>query len=105
MDETPRLRWTEEGVLRMAGAETRARRVYLWRLTPPDMVDVAYEDGRHFHAFAMALGSGADVAHDCPPDVYSGSYAFENPDRWRLSWRVRGPRKDYRMTTSHARIG
>lgn len=99
------LRWAEHGILRIGGAQSQARRAYLWRLGPPDMVDVSYEDGRFFHAFAMAPGGEAAVRHDCPPDLYDGAYRFETPDLWRLTWRVRGPRKDYRMTTEHLRIG
>jgi hypothetical protein len=99
------LLWAEHGILRIGGAETQARRSYLWRLGPPDIVDVSYEDRRFFHAFVMAPGGGADVRHDCPPDLYDGAYLFEGPDLWRLTWRVRGPRKDYRMTTEHLRIG
>ncbi|MFT4793977.1 MAG: hypothetical protein ACJAVR_000253 [Paracoccaceae bacterium] len=101
---TIHLRWAEEGTLHMGGTQTRARRVYLWRLSARAMVEVAYEDGRIFHAFAMAPGGGADVRHDCAPDLYEGVYAFDAPDFWRLTWRVRGPRKDYRMVTEHRRI-
>ena len=105
MLDASRLRWAEEGALTLGGVQTQARRVYLWRLFAPDGVEVAYEDGRFFHAFAMEPGGAAEVRHDCAPDLYEGVYAFEGPDRWRLTWRVRGPRKDYAMTTDHLRVG
>ena len=98
-----RLRWAESGILRLGGAEAEGTRVYLWRLQPPDVVEFRHGDGRFFHLLRLR-GGRAEVHHDCAPDVYRGEYLFEGPDRWRLIWRVTGPRKDYRMETLHERI-
>ncbi|MGG7565736.1 DUF6314 family protein [Rhodovulum sp. DZ06] len=99
-----RLAWEEEGLLRLGKAEARGRRAYLWRLQPPDVVEISHADGRFFHLLRVK-GDGDAVSHDCPPDLYKGEYRFETPDRWTLEWRVTGPRKDYRMLTVHERIG
>lgn len=99
-----RLRWEERGEMRLGGHAGPASRAYLWRLHPPDRAEVLYEDGRFFH-LARVRGASCAVRHDCGPDLYEGEYLFDAPDRWRLVWRVRGPRKDYRMETLHERIG
>jgi hypothetical protein len=98
--------WEEEGRLRLGPAETIARRSYLWRLRAPDVADIRHHDGRAFHAIALPDFAGGRVAarHDCAPDLYEGLYVFDSADRWRLTWRVRGPRKDYCMTTEHLRL-
>ena len=97
-----RLRWEEAGVMRLGGVEAEGRRAYLWRLQPPALVEIRHEDGRFFHLLRLRGGEDA-VRHDCPPDLYEGLYRFHGPDRWTLTWRVRGPRKDYRMETLHQR--
>ena len=42
--------------------------------------------------------------HDCAPDRYAGRVAAAGPDRWRLVWRVTGPRKDLILATRYARL-
>jgi hypothetical protein len=100
----PTLMWREAGTLRLGAHVSAASRVYLWRLIAPDLLDVAYQDGRPFHRVALPRVGEALASHDCAPDRYDGAYTFQGPDRWTLVWRVRGPRKDYRMITEHTRI-
>lgn len=97
------LRCEEAGLLRINGVETRASRVYLWRFPAPERVEVLFEDGRFFHAFDPR-DPAPGASHDCPPDFYEVTYRFDGPDRWRSVWRVRGPRKDYRMESVFSRL-
>ena len=80
-----------------------ARRRYLWRAAPQGIA-VSFEDGRPFHA--IALGKAApDAAHWCDPDSYAVRYDFAGWPRWRATWEVAGPRKDYSMITDYSPAG
>jgi len=76
--------------------EMEARRAYLWK---PDLT-VWFEDGRFFH---QVPGEGGACGHWCDPDQYDGVYEFDDWPEWRVRWRVRGPRKDYRMESEYRR--
>jgi len=47
---------------------------------------------------------GGACAHWCDPDQYDGQYDFSRWPEWRCIWQVRGPRKDYRMTSLYCRV-
>jgi hypothetical protein len=59
---------------------------------------VAFEDGRPFHPWAI----GEAVDHPCGRDHYRGLIETEGDPvaRWRVEWRARGPEKDYVLTTT-----
>lgn len=90
----------ENGVLRYLGADYSAERRSLWRFPGGDRVDVRYADGRPFHSFVPTEPS---AEHYCGADHYDVSYEFA-PDHWRSVWSVRGPAKDYMMTTLYRRL-
>lgn len=90
------LRYMERGELRIEGQRAmQAERRYLWRAD----LSVWFEDGRFFHRVPPG---GGDAAHWCAPDAYDVSYDFALWPRFRVVWRVRGPRKDYTMTSTYA---
>lgn len=92
--------WVETGQLRLGdGPVLSATRRYLWQ-EQGARITVLFEDGRYFHDFDPS-GAGAQAHHDCPPDVYDVVYDFADWPRWRCTWKVRGPRKDYRMESLH----
>ncbi len=95
------LRQVEDGVLRFAGREMTARRTYLWR---PGL-EVRFADGRAFHR--VGPGRTPSARHLCGPDVYVVRYRFDGlaSGRWEAVWEVRGPAKDYTITTVHSRPG
>ncbi len=96
-----RLRYEEEGHLRLgSGLPMRARRVYLWHVTA-DGVEVRFEDGRPFHRFGLAGGAGED--HLCGADLYRVTYGFQDWPQWWAGWTVTGPRKNYRMISRYTR--
>lgn len=105
------LAYHEEGVLHLPGqAPIRGSRAYLWR-SGPEGIRVLFADGRPFHDF-LPQGAPAEGAHNaveashwCDPDDYRVRYDFSGWPRWRSVWRVRGPRKDYEMTSHYSREG
>ncbi|MGH1413029.1 MAG: DUF6314 family protein [Pelagimonas sp.] len=87
--------YLETGELVMPGQGVfRSERRYRWDRD----LRVFFDDGRYFHT-VPALGG--ETAHWCDPDQYDASYNFENWPHWSCQWRVRGPRKDYEMTSRY----
>ncbi|MEL6477417.1 MAG: DUF6314 family protein, partial [Pseudomonadota bacterium] len=90
----------EAGVLRFKGHDYHADRRSLWRFPEGGRVEVQYEDGRPFHDFIL---EEPEAVHLCGEDRYRVSYDF-GEDHWTSIWDVRGPAKDYVMTTHYTRI-
>ena len=90
----------ESGVLRFRGQDYRAGRVSLWRFPGGGRVEVRYEDGRPFHDFAE---EHPVATHLCGEDHYSVAYEF-GADGWLSRWDVKGPAKDYTMSTRYRRL-
>jgi Family of unknown function (DUF6314) len=78
-----------------------ATRRYLWRAAPSAIL-VTFEDGRAFHTIDLG-GESAAAAHWCNPDQYDVAYDFSAWPHWSSDWRVKGPRKDYRLLTTYRR--
>jgi hypothetical protein len=98
------IRYGERGVLLLAHAQAEARRDYRFMIEGDRSFSVFFLDGRLFHRAEIDAGTAA-VAHDCAPDTYRGRYRFPAPDRWSLSWRITGPRKDLVISTLFSRTG
>ena len=92
------LLWRETGTLEQGGAQFAASRLSRWTAVVGG-IDVAFEDGRFFHHLAACETS--ETRHDCAPDIYDLAYDFKDWPNWRLDHRVRGPRKDYAMSTRY----
>lgn len=91
------LAYRETGEMRMPGfAPMQVERRYFWEAG----MAVHFTDGRFFHTVPPG---GGETAHWCDPDQYDGSYDFSDWPLFRVSWQVRGPSKDYRMTTTYTR--
>ena len=89
----------ETGEMQVPGhAPILVTRRYLWEAD----LTVRFADGRFFH---RVPGEGGEVSHWCDPDQYDGSYDFSDWPAFAVVWRVRGPRKDYRMQTRYWREG
>ena len=96
------LRYEEEGVLELgSGARLPARQTHLWHVSPPEIA-VRFSDGRDFHRFDMGVVA-PEGRHICGADLYLVRYDFADWPRWRVTWTVSGPNKDY--TTSSAYVG
>jgi len=95
------LRYHEAGELRLgSGQEMHAERSYVWSEREDGALEVFFEDGRPFH---QIIDGASKAEHWCDPDTYEVTYRFENWPDWSCRWQVRGPRKDYCMTTHYSR--
>lgn len=96
--------YDEEVLLKLPGrAPVPGHRRYLWQKNGEGF-DVRFADGRFFHRIDLSATAPA-CRHDCAPDLYKGRHDFAAWPVWSVSWRVRGPRKDYRMQTTYRRAG
>lgn len=68
-----------------------------------DQVVVRFDHGGEFHRYVPVPQGDVAVQHPCGQDFYDGVYTFDLPDRWRLRWRVIGPKKDYTLDTALTR--
>ncbi|MCC1492589.1 DUF6314 family protein [Cognatishimia sp. F0-27] len=87
----------ETGTLILNGQSFEAERRFRW----DDTLRVWFDDGRFFH---QVPPEGGTAAHWCDPDQYDAAYDFSGWPGWCCTWRVRGPRKDYRMVSRYERI-
>lgn len=99
--------WQEErGLLHLPGRDKplQAERRYLWRaaVAPAEEIAVFFDDGRFFHSFDPNAAT-PEADHACDPDSYQVRYEFGDWPNWSASWRVTGPRKDYRFQTRYWR--
>jgi hypothetical protein len=89
------------------GRSLDAHQETVWRFADDGGVALLFSDGAPFCALRFRQAAGvwrASLIHDCPPDRYCGEAAVIAPDRWRLSWRALGPRKDYALDTDYRRL-
>lgn len=101
-DGSGALAFEEQGILTLGAMRTEARRAYRYEMTEAGF-RVLFPDGRFFHEATLDDGT-ALVSHDCAPDLYRGRYRIESGDRWRLSWRITGPRKDLVISSVFSRL-
>lgn len=93
----------EQGDLRFGAHVGPAHQRYGLRIE--DAGRVTLTDGADVVLAAADLSAPRAVfRHDCGDDVYLGRMARVSDDRWRLAWRIRGPRKDLVIATRYQRI-
>lgn len=98
------LLYSEQGELCLAdGQRVQAGQAYRWR-EEGGLIAVDFEDGRAFHSFDPAARQ-IQAQHWCDPDDYAVRYDLSDWPDWQTRWRVRGPRKDYVMTSRYSRAG
>ncbi|QJF51538.1 DUF6314 family protein [Roseobacter ponti] len=89
--------YTEAGRMTLGDAPPfHATRRYRWS----QGLEVSFEDGRFFHQ-VPALGGA--TTHWCDPDRYDVVYDFSAWPEFNVSWRVKGPRKDYTLQCQYRR--
>lgn len=96
--ESPtRLTWEERGAWWLDSIATPVRRT-LRLIADHDRWRVTFEDGRHFHDWAVDDG----IVYLCAPDHYAGRVTHW-PGGWCIVWTVDGPHKRHIITTDHRR--
>ena len=102
--EPAALVWQERGRLRLgrhAGPAERTLRIE--PAAPAGTWLLRFADGRLFHALELT-GGRCEATHLCGADVYRGAYLIEGEDRFTVTWRVRGPRKDDVIESAYDRL-
>ncbi len=72
----------------------RAERRFDWH----EDLSVWFDDGRFFHKVPPM---GGQTGHWCDPDQYDVRYDFSRWPMFRVTWQVKGPAKDYRMSSTY----
>jgi hypothetical protein len=94
--------WSETGRLTLGDYQGDAWRNYWIERGQSGFCQVRFTDGRVFFDLAETVADRA-VTHDCPPDRYDGTLTILGPDRWRLHWSIKGPRKDLAINSCYTR--
>ena len=98
------LLYEERGLMKIDGHRpVSAQRRYLWREGQGGMIEVLFDDGRAFHSILPGAMDEAQASHWCDPDMYEVHYRFGQWPDWIATWKVRGPRKSYRMVSTYRR--
>ncbi|QAU44895.1 DUF6314 family protein [Bradyrhizobium guangzhouense] len=104
------LAYREQGRLRLLnGTEFEAGRDYVFR-TRVRGFDVFFRETppRLFHAIELVASDGGDLTgsagHRCNLDHYQSTYTFRGEGGFVIRHAVSGPRKDYTMVTTYARV-
>lgn len=105
------LRQCETVQTMLDGQSYPAVQTYFWRFDSKSSVVLWFSDRRFFCAADLGAPPSdapirpaqAALRHDCPPDSYKGVLAVDGDDRWRLQWRVTGPRKNYHLDAVYQR--
>lgn len=100
------LRYEENGILAKPDhADIQASRRYIYRYES-DRIVIYFDERpeRVFEALELKRAPNgtweAEAEHACPPDHYASRYAFAR-DAIMITHVVRGPRKDYEMTSNY----
>lgn len=101
--EAQTLVYRETGCLELGADRLEAAQSHVWR-TDAGQVHVTFSNGAPFHSFALGF-SRVSARHDCAPDTYDVEYDFADWPLWTISWRARGPQKDYVSVTRLVPMG
>ncbi len=69
---------------------------------PAGTAEVAFADGRFFHALDLRSGRWT-AEHQCGADLYEADFTVVSPAEWRLRWLVHGPAKDQLLDSRYHR--
>jgi hypothetical protein len=90
------------------GERVEGARKYLYCRTDAGL-DVLFEDtGRLYQSLQFRREGSfllAEATHDCGMDRYASEYRIHGQDNYTVRHVVRGPRKDYEITTTYRRTG
>jgi len=98
------LSYEEQGELRFGGHCGPARRSLIYRERDDGAADVLFADGRDFYRLDLRSGTWR-AEHPCREDRYTVTVTVLNDISSTETWRVRGPAKEYEMTTHYVRAG
>lgn len=94
----PALAYLEQGELRFGGHRGPASRSLIYRGRADGTADVCFADGREFYRLDPRSGSWQG-RHECGLDHYAVAGRLLGSGMFEERWQVRGPAKDYEITT------
>ncbi len=97
----PKLVQDDVGILRVGQQNLEAKQRYIWE-DAGEQINVYFADLRPFHTVQLHTPQPSAI-HLCPPDRYEVAYDFSAFPKWRATWQVEGPRKDYLMQSDYRR--
>ena len=106
----PAYRYTEQGKLTdEAGQRFDAKQSYRYCLTEKNLEVLKREDAvwTVMHQLDFRDDGGIATAghtHLCGQDHYTAVYRVDLSGSWEVSYRVTGPKKDYRICTKYSRL-
>ncbi|WP_019356551.1 DUF6314 family protein [Streptomyces sp. AA1529] len=92
----------EQGVFEWDGVRREAGRTLRLLPGPAGTAEVAFADGRFFHALDLRSGRWT-AEHQCGADLYEADFTVVSPAEWRLRWLVHGPAKDQLLDSRYHR--
>jgi hypothetical protein len=71
-----------------------------------DKIQQSFKDGSLFCELKFTDNNNSTAAgeHQCSLDLYSAHYNFYDENNFTLSYKVKGPEKDYLITTRYVKI-
>ncbi|BCJ51335.1 hypothetical protein Asp14428_28100 [Actinoplanes sp. NBRC 14428] len=97
------LRYAEEGEVSIGEHRGPATRELTYQQCDDGTVDVRFADGRAFYRLDLD-GDRWHATHPCDPDHYTVTGRITGPDGFTEHWHAVGPRKDYELATTYARV-
>lgn len=89
------------------GTQINAYRAYTY-LFENGKISVYFQDGADkgslFHTLDINENGQAIASHQCLEDHYASKYHFEMPEKFTVEHKVKGPKKDYILTTKLAKL-
>lgn len=97
------LTYAETGIMDFGHYHGEVTQNYIYQFTDLFAANILFCDQRLFHRLDLKTGQDT-VAHWCRPDQYKGHYLLQDQAKWRVSWKISGPRKNSVISTSYCRL-
>lgn len=100
------LHYREEGELVLKNQTYNVYRDYLYKFQDQTFSIFFYENPpRLFHTLEFTSANAAKGSHLCGKDTYDVFYEFENPNSFKITYSIQGPKKNQLITTAFFRMG
>lgn len=99
------LAYREDGLLSTQSTDFKMFRTYTYQLEEENIsVFFAGHTNSLFHRLQFTSPITASASHLCLCDHYEATYTFLNPTTFRLTYQVKGPKKDYTIDTTFEKL-
>jgi len=89
------LHYKESGKIAYGEYRDFSSQTYTYRIIGDQSAELYFRDGEFFHDLSFIEGT-CNVSHFCGVDLYEGRYQI-NSQSLKITWFVRGPRKNYEL--------